>query len=388
MYPRISDFINDVFGTDIILPIQSFGFFVALAFITAYLLLAMELKRKTELGIFSTHKVKVKKGGPIGEMEILVNFLLFGLLGFKAGLMIQDYTGFATNPQEAILSFKGSIPWALVFGFAGGGYKFYEYWKKRNDKVTTVEEDHGVVQELGMVLTLAFVAGIAGAKIFHNLEYWDDFVKDPMGSLLSFDGLTFYGGMIAGTVAIAWYVRKKGYPILPFADSVAPGLMLAYGVGRIGCQVAGDGDWGIDNISPKPGWMSGLPDWMWAYDYPHNVLNSGVPIEGCTGQFCHVLGTPVYPTPFYEIIMATLIFAGLWLIRKKLPYWGQLSGIYLIFNGIERFFIEKIRVNSTYDIFGAEITQAEIISSVLVILGLLLLYFSTFKWRKPNHPQT
>ncbi|MEZ4773457.1 MAG: prolipoprotein diacylglyceryl transferase [Bacteroidia bacterium] len=384
MYPRISDILNDIFGWDIILPIQSFGFFVALCFIAAYLVLQADLKRRQGLGEFKTHKVKVTLGGPIKETEILINFLLFGILGFKVGLMIDDYAAFAHNPQAAILSMKGSVPWGLAFAVAGGGYKFYEFWKRRNDKPQVVEQEQGILNELGTVLTIAFVAGILGAKIFHNLEYIHDFIEDPIGSLLSFSGLTFYGGLICAAVGIGWFVVKKGYPLLPFADAFAPALMLGYGIGRIGCQTAGDGDWGIANTAPKPDWMSFLPDWMWAYNYPHNVLNDGIPIEGCTGDYCHVLATPVFPTPFYEIVMALVIFAGLWLIRKRMPYWGQLSGIYLFFNGLERFLIEKIRVNSTYNIFGAEITQAEIISSVLMIFGIVLFYYATFKWKKQS----
>ncbi|MCB0843834.1 MAG: prolipoprotein diacylglyceryl transferase [Bacteroidetes bacterium] len=383
MYPRISDFINDILGTNFILPIQSFGFFVALCFIVAYFVLAYDLKLKQAAGIFSTKKIKVKVGGPISEFDILINFALFGLLGYKLGLMFQDYTGFARNPQEAILSTDGSFLWALIFALAAGGYKLYEFLKKKKEKVKFEMQDHGIIEDLGTVFTIAFIGGILGAKVFHNLEYWDTFVKDPIGSLLSFDGLTFYGGLIVAAAGITWYIIKKNYPVLPFADSVATVLMLGYGIGRIGCQVAGDGDWGIDNTAPKPGWLSWAPDWVWSYNYPHNVLNDGIPIEGCTGDYCSVLATPVFPTPFYEVVMSLAIFAGLWLIRKRLPYWGQLMGIYLMFNGLERFFIEKIRVNSTYHIFGGEITQAEIISSVLFIGGLVLFFYSTFKWKKP-----
>ena len=384
MYPRISDLLNDIFNTDwFLLPIQSFGFFVALCFIAAYFVLAYDLKLKQNAGIFATKKVKVKTGGPISEFEILTNFALFGLLGFKLGLMFEDYGSFARNPQDAILSTEGSFLWALIFAVAGGGYKVYEYLKKKNDKVIMVKEDHGIIQELGTIFTIAFIGGILGAKIFHNLEYWNDFVKDPIDALLSFDGLTFYGGLIVAASGIIYYVIKKGYPLLPTADSVAPVLMLGYGIGRIGCQIAGDGDWGIENTADKPGWLSWAPDWVWKYDYPHNVLNQGVPIEGCTGDYCNVLATPVYPTPFYEVLMALAIFAGLWLIRKKLPYWGQLTGLYLMFNGLERFFIEKIRVNSTYQIFGSEITQAEIISTVLFLGGVALFAYATFKWKKP-----
>ncbi|SVD65256.1 uncharacterized protein METZ01_LOCUS418110 [marine metagenome] len=116
--------------------------------------------------------------------------------------------------------------------------------------------------------------------------------------------------------------------------------------------------------------MNFLPDWMWSFTYPHNVINSGIPIESCTGRYCMELANPVWPTPFYETVMATLIFALLWNIRKHIQVPGILFCIYLIFNGIERFFIEKIRINTTYNILGG-ITQAEIISFCLIAVGLL-----------------
>ena len=154
--------------------------------------------------------------------------------------------------------------------------------------------------------------------------------------------------------------------------------MLAYGVGRIGCQMSGDGDWGIDNLAPKPEWMSFLPDWMWSYTFPHNVINAGVPIEGCTGKFCMELANPVWPTAFYEVIMSLAIFGILWAMRKHIKVPGALFFIYLAFNGVERFFIEKIRINTEYNILGG-ITQAEIISFSLIltaIIGVTYLYKS------------
>ena len=153
-------------------------------------------------------------------------------------------------------------------------------------------------------------------------------------------------------------------------DSIAPSLIIAYGIGRIGCHVSGDGDWGITNLAAKPEWMSFLPDWIWAYTYPNNVINAGIPIEGCTGRYCMELANPVFPTPLYEIAMAGIIFLILWTIRRKITTAGVLFFVYLTLNGIERFFIEKIRVNTKYDILGG-ITQAEIISSLLILIGII-----------------
>ena len=150
--------------------------------------------------------------------------------------------------------------------------------------------------------------------------------------------------------------------------------MIAYGIGRIGCQLSGDGDWGIINVASKPDWLTFLPDWMWSFTYPHNVINEGIPIEGCTGKYCMELANPVWPTPFYEVVMAGFIFVFLWSIRKRIKLDGILFFTYLAINGVERFFIEKIRVNTEYNILGG-ITQAEIISSCLVIFGSLGVLF-------------
>jgi len=109
---------------------------------------------------------------------------------------------------------------------------------------------------------------------------------------------------------------------------------------------------------------------MWSFDYPNNVINAGKVIENCTGSHCHVLDIPVFPTPFYETTLMFIIFAILFSIRKKIKIPGMLFSIYLIFAGIERFLIESIRVNNKFIIFSQEVTQAEIISTILFIIGI------------------
>ena len=122
------------------------------------------------------------------------------------------------------------------------------------------------------------------------------------------------------------------------------------------------------NNSPKP--FSWLPDWLWAYNYPHNVNEAGVAIPGCVGKYCTVLPEAVYPTPLYEIIMCFILFFILWSLRKNRKVPGTLFALYLIVNGIERFLIETIRVNNRLDFFGLHPTQAEVISTCLVIGGI------------------
>ena len=162
-------------------------------------------------------------------------------------------------------------------------------------------------------------------------------------------------------------------------DAFAPTMMFAYAFGRIGCQISGDGDWGIANPTPNP--YSWLPDFMWSYTYPHNVLGEGSPIPGCVGPYCNQLAIPVYPTPLYELLICFALFGLLWFLRNKIKVPGQLFSIYLIMNGLERFFIEKIRVNTEYNILFNP-TQAELISTGLIIMGIAS--FIYFKRRKPT----
>ncbi len=111
---------------------------------------------------------------------------------------------------------------------------------------------------------------------------------------------------------------------------------------------------------------------------PYQQNTVGIPIEGCDGRYCSALANPVFPTPLYEAFVCIALFFVLWSLRKHIKIPGTLFSLYLMFNGMERFFIEKIRVNNTYDIFGNKITQAEIIAVILFILGSLsIFYFRT-----------
>lgn len=376
MYPFLSDLFNDLLGTDIQLPMKTFGFFLALAFIAAFIALRAELKRREGLGQFTLRQERIKKQGPMHIRDVFIFGLVWGLVGYKLGLMITEPEFFNADTGGALLSLKGFWLTGLLGVLIAGGYKLREYNKRKDLEEQFIEIKAGPSHYLGIIVTIAFVAGVGGAKIAAMLEPGSNFWNDPIGDLLSFNGLSFYGGLILAGVLIIMYVRRKGFHLLTAVDAFAPALILAYAVGRIGCQLSGDGDWGLPNPDPQPEWLSFLPEWVWSFDYPHNVAQDGVPIPGCEGPYCTHLDPPVYPTPIYETIMGLGIFGLLWGIRKRLPYAGMLASIYLFFNGLERFLIEKIRVNGDYSIFGIDTTQAELIAMILMLGGIALMVYS------------
>lgn len=415
MYPNLYYAFRDLFGLDwkFLHFVNSFGFFVALSFIAAAVVLTHELRRKEAQGLLQGKEETIVVGKPAGAGELLTNFILGFLLGYKIiGLFLSDSSS-TSNPQDFIFSAQGSWPAGILLGLLFAGLK---WWEKNKQKLAQPEERKIRIwphDRVGDLTIYAAIFGFAGAKVFNSLENWNDFVRNPIESLISFSGLTFYGGLICAALAIWYYARKRGIGFWYLNDAAAPALMLAYALGRIGCQVSGDGDWGIMNSAyyttadQKPALStpdqfhsivsrhsdlylsqfgslnvphlsakapSFLPDWLFAYPYPHNVINEGIKINGCNDQYCSYLPLPVFPTPLYETIVCLGLFFLLWFLRKRLTVPGTLFAVYLIVNGIERFFIEKIRVNTKYHFLGFNPTQAEIISFLLVISGLVLFF--------------
>ena len=213
---------------------------------------------------------------------------------------------------------------------------------------------HAIVADMAVVSALA---GIVGARVFDILDNLDRFFADPISMILTRTGFSIYGGLLFGIVAGVIFVKRRSIPVIPMLDATAPAMMLGYGIGRLGCQIAGDGDWGIAaNMALKPSW---LPEWFWAQAYDGNIAGVIIAPPG------------VYPTPIYETTMALAIFGVLWLLRSHNNRAGYLFSIYLLLAGFERMLIEKIRVNTRYDVWGAQVTQAEAISFLLILAGLI-----------------
>ena len=375
MYPRLSDLINGIFGIELMMPIQTYGFFVALAFMFGGLIVYLELKRKEKENIlFPVEKSRIK-GKPVSAWDLIINGLIGFILGYKFIDAIANYPEFAANPQKFVFSADGSWWGGIVLAVLVVSLTWYDRKRKSLPVPVEVAELIHPRQLTGNIILMAAIFGIIGSKLFDVIEHLDELLKDPIHTLFSFSGLAFYGGLITAAFAVGIYAERHKIPWPVIGDVVAPALILAYGIGRIGCQLSGDGCWGIVNPDPKPEWLSFLPDWAWAFNYPHNVINEGIRIPGCDGSNCHMLGQPVFPTPLYETTLAFLFFGLLWFLRKRFRIHGYLFSTYFILNGTERLFIEQLRVNIRYDFLGMNVTQASIIAVLLIITGIAGFFF-------------
>ena len=394
MYPNLYFALLDLFGWELpaLKLINSFGLFVALAFLAAHGLLGRELKRHAALGNFTSQTSSEVVGQAPNPIDLAIQALMGFVLGWKVlYLVVNAGTLFQGSdlPQAHLFSTEGNVLWGVLGAIALAGWRFWEVKRTQLPEPKTVERRIRPEELVGGVTAAAAIGGIAGAKLFHLLEYPDEFItfiQQP--SLNAFlGGLTIYGGLIVGGVAVYLFARRNNMNFLRLADATSPGLLLAYGIGRMGCQISGDGDWGIPNPFPKPGWLSWAPDWVWAYAYPNNVnAVYGPRAAGYTGKLIdpnvHVwpsfegygtyLDPAVFPTPIYETTAAVIGFVFLWSMRKRWQTPGKMFAAYLMFNGFERFWVEKIRVNTTFELLGITMTQAELISVCTMLAGILL----------------
>lgn len=429
MYPNLYYVFRDWFGVEwpAMQYLNSFGLMVALSFLAAAWTLRLELSRMEKNGVLNPVEETMIVGAPASLPELIANGLLGFLFGFKIiGLLWGNPDGLSA--PDYIFSSNGH--W--LGGFVLGCIMAYLKWSEKNKQVLKTPEKRTIRiwphDRIGDIVMYALVFGILGAKLFDNFEHWDQFIQDPIGQLFSPSGLTFYGGLIVASVAVILYARKQKISIRYLIDAAAPGLMIAYAIGRLGCQISGDGDWGIYNsayISDANGRVtladssrfrtqleknksyflegkalneagismyvtdrkyagleavphksvqapSFLPVGLFAYSYPGNVNNDGILMPGNKDEHNRVLPAPVFPTPLYETMICTVLFMMLWLMRRSTKYPAQLFGFYLIMNGLERFLIEWFRVNETYAFIGMQLSQAQLIALALMAVGTLV----------------
>jgi phosphatidylglycerol:prolipoprotein diacylglycerol transferase len=202
----------------------------------------------------------------------------------------------------------------------------------------------GVDADAVGVAAYTTVGGVVGAKLWHVLEDPALLVHQPLLVLFDRAGFAWFGGLLAGIAVLLWQGRQAKIGAMAMLDLAAPAVSVGYGVGRLGCLVSGDGDYGIPTNLP------------WGMSFPHGLVPT---IQR------------VHPTPIYEMIVALLLAGYLW-VRGAKPL-GQITGEYLALSGLARFLVEYIRINPR--IYWG-MTNAQVASLGSIVAGILLIVYA------------
>jgi phosphatidylglycerol:prolipoprotein diacylglycerol transferase len=191
------------------------------------------------------------------------------------------------------------------------------------------------------IVFASLIGGVVGARVYYLIQNYNSLKGSLLGNVFSGSGLVWYGGAIGGAIGVVAWMRWRKALELRMFDMCATALALGYAIGRIGCQVSGDGDYGI---------RSSLP---WAMGYPHGTVPTPP-------------GVRVQPTPIYETVAMCLLAYGLWQLRDRVRP-GVVFALYLLGSGLERFLVEFIRRNSEVAI---GLTSPQLESVALCLIGL------------------
>jgi phosphatidylglycerol:prolipoprotein diacylglycerol transferase len=194
------------------------------------------------------------------------------------------------------------------------------------------------------VVFAALIGGVIGAKLYYVVQHWSQAKDDLLGNAFGGTGLVWYGGALGGALGVLLWAWRRGMFNRVMMDLGAVPLALGYAVGRIGCQLSGDGDYG-------KAW-----DGPWAMAYPHGT----VPTD-----------TPVHPTPIYETVAMGLLAWALWRLRDVVRP-GALFGLYLVGAGTERLLVEFVRRNA---VVAAGLTAPQLESLAMMAGGAAFLGF-------------
>jgi phosphatidylglycerol:prolipoprotein diacylglycerol transferase len=208
------------------------------------------------------------------------------------------------------------------------------------------------------MITVAGLLGILGAKLYHLLETPSEFFANPLPLLLSRYGFAWFGGFLGGFGAMVLMGWRAKLPMWDFLDACSPAASFGYAIGRIGCFLSGDGDYGRPTSLP------------WGMSFPNGVVP--------TTQTCVEWGSPadcrVHPAPLYELLIWSAIGWLLWRLGARIlkdpRRAGQIFCYYLILTGVARFLVEIIRINPPW-ILG--LSNAQVASVISVAGGLVLL---------------
>jgi len=201
-----------------------------------------------------------------------------------------------------------------------------------------------------LIIGIAGLAGIVGARLYHVLESPADFFADPWPLLISRFGFAWFGGFLGGFAALLILARYEGIPALVMFDACSPAAAVGYAIGRIGCLLSGDGDYGIPTTLP------------WGMSFPNGVVPTN---------------DRVHPTPLYEFVIWMLIAYVLWVLGNRVLRQNRSAGLvfsaYLVLTGIARFLVETIRLNPR-SFFGMSNAQAASVASILFGVVLVLIF--------------
>jgi phosphatidylglycerol:prolipoprotein diacylglycerol transferase len=197
-------------------------------------------------------------------------------------------------------------------------------------------------------VTAGGISGLVGARLWHIGENWNVYRHDLVSALTASAGFTFYGGFIIATVCVYILARRDGTNIAKLCDALGPCLALGYAIGRLGCQLSGDGDYGM----PTTG--------FWGMSYSTGVVPT-------------LPGELVYPTPLFESAISLVVLAVLSLVEKSDTFLAkgyQRFGLYLVLISIERFSVEFLRINPR---LALSLSEAQWIALGLMVAGSVLI---------------
>jgi len=226
------------------------------------------------------------------------------------------------------------------------------------------------------VILLLVVAGLAGSKLYHLLESPAEFFADPIGLFFSSYGFAWFGGFLGGLAVLLWMAHHYRVRILAFLDACSPAAALGYAIGRIGCLISGDGDYGISTSLPWGMEFRPLESGCRVHHFVCLVHGSLEPSYGANVHgFPPNAIVPVHPTPIYEFIVGVLIAWFLWrrgahLLHDKVPA-GEVLAEYFVLTGLARFLVEFIRINPR-SVLGM-LTNAQVVSLLSIIAGVALM---------------
>ncbi len=243
----------------------------------------------------------------------------------------------------------------MALGFLSAGYVIWLDCKRRG-----IDPEYA-----STIIFWAALGGIAGSRIYHVIDNWRIYADDPASIVWSSAGFVWYGGLIGGLTAVYLVSRYYKVPFGVTADMSGPALAIGQAIGRLGCQLSGDGDWGLPSTLP------------WAMAYPNAIVgwNSDTVLKvDESGRLVSAFfpGVRVHPAPIYETLLYLGVFWILWRMRTKLKRPGRVLCLYFLLAGAARFIVEFVRVNPRV-FYG--LSEAQLFAIAMMVIGGVAFFY-------------